>query len=218
MKKAVISFVAVIALGFSLAASANTIVITAGNPNNQGTANVLFNDNDGLQHSGSLVQGNFNGNGAGFFIDFTSASGNHQIMGSGGQATVEGLNGNNPFTSLTFGLEHGATFTKAILDPVATANGTIIFTVNYLDASGSPYTETLNISGNGNNFFGIEAFDGAKITQITFSSEDTRFSKADQFRLGGFAAATSVPDGGVTVMLLGFALSGCAAVRRFLKN
>ena len=52
---------------------ADPITITVGNPNNQGTDNVLFN-NATLVHSGLLVQGDFNGAGAGFIVDFTSAS------------------------------------------------------------------------------------------------------------------------------------------------
>src|ERR1043165_1324831 len=47
----------------SSTAWADPIVITVGNPGNQNTDNVLFN-NGSLVHSGLLVQGDFNGSGA----------------------------------------------------------------------------------------------------------------------------------------------------------
>jgi hypothetical protein len=195
--------------------------ITSGNPGNAGTDNVLFNDSS-LSHSGALVQGNFNGAGAGFIVDFTSASGSHLLSGTGGQATVSGLAGNDPFTSLTFGLEGGATFTKAILnaDVVngAPANATINFNVAYMNAGGSPFAQTFSVTGNGQNFFGIEAAEGAKITSVTFSSANTAFSDANQFRLGGFAAATRVPDGGTTATLLGVGLLALAVFRRKVRG
>ena len=48
---------------------ADPIVITTGNPGNENTDNVLFN-NGSLVHSGLLVRGDFNGIGAGFIVDF----------------------------------------------------------------------------------------------------------------------------------------------------
>jgi hypothetical protein len=198
-------------------ASAVAIMISAGNPGNAGTDNVLFNDSN-LLHSGSLVQGNFAGNGSGFIVDFTSNSGNFLLTGSGGQATIEGQSGNDPFTSLTFGLEAGATFTKAILNPDATVDGNIDFSVSYIDAAGSPFVQSWALDGNGQNFFGIVAGDGARITQVTFSSTDSAFNNASQFRLGGFQRGGSVPDGGATVALMGLALGGLSLGRRFLKT
>ena len=77
----------------SSTAWADPITITTGNPNNQNTDNVLFN-NGSLSHSGTLVQGDFNGAGAGFIVDFTSASGNGNLGVSGGQAVLVGGTGN----------------------------------------------------------------------------------------------------------------------------
>lgn len=205
------------ALSLAPCAFGAPITITTGNPGNAGTDNVLFNDGT-LLHSGTLVQGNFSGSGAGFIVDFRSASGTQMIQGGGGQATITGMTGNDPFTNLSFGLENGATFTKAILNPDATSNGTITFTVSYLSAAGSPSIQSFALSGNGNNFFGIEAGDGAKITTVSFTSTGTSFADASQFRLGGFAGApsTSVPDGGVTIAFLGTALAALGVARRFL--
>ena len=206
---------ALVAFGTS-AAMALPIVITTGNPGNAGTDNVLFNDST-LVHSGLIVQGNINGL-PGYIVDFTSSSGSGQIMGGGGQAVIEGGEGNDPFTSLTFGLEAGATFTKAILNALATDDGTINFAVNYINAVGSPFMATFNVDGSGQNFFGIVAQEGAKIVSVTFSSMDTAFAEAKQFRLGGVAGPgtdiPSVPDAGATVMMLGAALAGLALVSR----
>jgi hypothetical protein len=44
-----------------------------------------------------LVQGDFNGSGAGFIVDFTSASGSGNLGVSGGQAVLVGGTGNVPF-------------------------------------------------------------------------------------------------------------------------
>ncbi len=200
---------------FASTASAAFISITTGNPGNAGTDNVLFNAPDTVK-SGSYVDGNFNGAGAGFIVRFTSASGNGQIQGSGGQATITGLAGNNPFTSLTFGLLDDATFTKAILNPDANANGTIDFSVSYILESGSPYTEQFSLKGNGQNFFGIEAMGAARITSVTFSTADSSFADASQFRLGGFARkhTQQVPDSASTSLLVLIGLASIAMFRR----
>lgn len=210
-----------IACAGALSASAapiDYITIVTGNPNNQGTDNVLFND-PLLQHQGSFVQGNFNGSGAGYVVRFESAGGD--LNGSGGQATVVGVGNNSPFRGLSFFLEDNATFTKAILNPDATADGTLLFVVDYMSPSGASQ-QTFDVDKNGQNYFGIFADQGAKITKVTFSSTDTWFSDVNQFRLGGFASGSddpgpTVPDGGLTLTLLGCALSACAGVRRLIK-
>src|SRR5829696_10536278 len=99
----------------SSTAWADPITITTGNPGNQNTDNVLFN-NANLVHSGLLVQGDFNGAGAGFIVDFTSASGSGLLGVSGGQAVLVGGTGNTPFSNVTVQLENGATFTNLILN------------------------------------------------------------------------------------------------------
>src|SRR6476619_2456579 len=117
----------------SSTAWADPITITTGNPGNQNTDNVLFN-NGSLVHSGTLVQGDFNGAGAGFIVDFTSTSGTGNLGVSGGQAVLVGGTGNAPFTNTTVQLENGATFKKLIFN-IDVTNGlqpptTVQFTVN----------------------------------------------------------------------------------------
>src|ERR1044072_4896529 len=126
----------------SSTAWADPITITVGNPGNQNTDNVLFN-NGSLVHSGTLVQGDFNGSGAGFIVDFTSTSGTGNLGVSGGQAVLGGGTGNVPFSNVTMKLENNATFTKLILN-IDVTNGpptptSVEFTVNYTLAGGQVF-------------------------------------------------------------------------------
>lgn len=197
----------------SAASYAVPIVIGSGNPGNAGTDNVLFND-PSLTRQGALVQGNFADDGLGFVVEFTSESGNGLLQGGGGQAEIEGLVGNDPITSLTFGLADNATFTKAIFNIDADEDGFLTIAVNFLGALGSPYEELVPLTDNGQNFYHVTAGDGAVISSITLSTEDSGINVARQFRLGGFENSSRVPDGGATATLLGFGLLGLMAIRK----
>jgi hypothetical protein len=212
----------VIMMVASATAWADPITITTGNPGNQNTDNVLFN-NGSLVHSGTLVQGDFNGIGAGFIVDFTSASGNGNLGVSGGQAVLVGGIGNIPFSNATVQLENGATFTKLILN-IDVTNGlqpptSVQFTVNYTLAGGQVFNQVFTVDTNGQNFFGIQAAEGAVINSVTVQGlNGTTFSDINQWRLGGFSRPGEVPEP-ASMLLLGTGLAGTAsALRRRMKN
>jgi PEP-CTERM motif-containing protein len=201
---------------------ADPITITTGNPGNTGTDNVLFN-NGALVHSGPLVQGDFNGIGAGFIVDFTSASNTGNLGVSGGQAVLVGGTGNTPFSNVTMQLENGATFTKLIFN-IDVTNGLppptqVQFTVNYTLAGGQVFNQVFTVTTNGQNFFGIQAAEGAVINSVTIQGlGNTTFADVDQWRVGGFSGPqTEVPEP-ASLLLLGSGLVGTASALRRRYN
>ena len=195
-----------------LVPSAGAITIAPGVVGGSGDVdNVLFNQ--GVLDSGTAVVGTFNTNPT-FFIHFSSTQ---LLEVNGGQATLSGI-GSNTFNDLVFALTNGDTFTKAQLNPDAVSNGTIVFNVSYITPAGTTGDLQFSLTGNGQNYFTILAQGTERITSVSLSSPDTSFSDSGQFRIGGLAHSTEVPDGGVSIGLLAGALVALVVARRLASR
>jgi hypothetical protein len=92
--------------------------------------------------------------------------------------------------------------------------------VNYTLAGGQVFNQVFTVDTNGENFFGIEAAEGAVINSVTVNGlGGTTFQDISQWRLGGFAQPNSVPEP-ASLFLLGSGLVGSAGAlrRRFKKD
>jgi len=196
---------AVLAMSAALPASA-MVIIGTGAGTLQPDENLLFTNNpaDGL-----TIQGVTNHSATG-----VSITGGETLVGNGGQARVESLDGliNTNFTyngladqTLGFDLTDPA---KAFTDAefrIFVGKGTATqATLTFVDTTGQQFQNTFNIPSNG--FFNAQATNGEKINFFSFATngsvEDVR-----QIRLGGFGAGTSfgVPEpASWALMILGF--------------
>jgi hypothetical protein len=152
-----------------------------------------------------------------------------QMHGKNGVAFIESEHDNlNPaandmtgFTGLTIvpdagtGWTDGSFFLDLIKNAVA---GTV--TLSGMDQLGNTTTSMFAISTNGNNPYTFNASNGEIVTKIQISVPTT--SALGDFRAFSVNAVNiptnRVPDGGSTIMLLGAALGGLGAVRRFVRR
>lgn len=188
------------------------IVISAGPTNFAGDENVLFNQ-AGLTLSGAVVEGITNSTAR--IVEFRDAG--ESLIGNGGQARVEGSDGS--LTALTIVPQlANFTFSTLVLTINANENGEVVFTVT--PDSGPAQVQTFSVSGNGQNFFGIQGTAGTRIRSVSFilqaDSTTSGVVEADdvrQLRIGGIGDSSAVPEPG-TYLLTAAGLVGLGLLRR----
>ncbi len=188
------------------------VVISSGNT--PGGDNVLFNNNP---PNGTTVTGILNTNNN-FNVNFESTQ---VLLGNGGQARVEAVNGNDLNNICVF-LDPGLGFTQYVGNPFdATRNSTLTITVQSVDQFGNIEPQTIGMLsvGNGQNFFTVQALNGELITKIRLTGTD--FQDLRQNRIVGAQflpiPSSNVPEPGSVALLIGMATVCSIALRRKRK-
>jgi hypothetical protein len=214
---------AVVSLALAAMPAQAHFTVDTGNPGNQGTDNVLFNE-PGLISSGTTVQGITNTN-PGQIVDFT---GDVALLTNGGQAKITALNGgtfdrveinmNDPlvfFTKIIFNVDSsipnnpGAALKITAYHP----DGTVDSAITCAGGGSEVVDGTCQYTSGGNqNFFNIVASGGQLVDRVIISGEmsSISFDELQQVRLGG---VTVVPEPGF-YGLLALGVSGLFVVRR----
>jgi hypothetical protein len=203
MRRKLLAAAAFAAISTSLTGNANTAVSLCTTPGCvQPNSNVLFNSNV----SGNPITAQLN-NVPGALVNFSS---NETLFAnSSGQARISGSDGN--LTFLSFGLQSGLTFGEFEFNLNALANGSAMITL--FSAGGETLFSSglLNISANGQNFFGGS---GAPISSVQIASS-VQLGDVRQVRLGQIGTAAAVPEPATWgMLLLGFGAVGYSLRRR----
>ena len=205
------------ALLLAAAPAGATIIIATGPGNLQPPENVLFNNNP---PNGTTITGVTNQTGAS-----VSIRGGETLVGNGGQARVEALDGlvnttgsafgGLPASQLAFDLTNPALGFTSTEFRIFVGSGTATTaTLTFLDTAGQTFSNTFDILPNG--FFSALATNGETIDKFSFTTNGT-YQDVRQTRIGG---VFTLPAGVVPepaswgLMIMGFAGAGSLLRRR----
>lgn len=199
-----VAFIGAAALLFQNAANA-ALVISSGNGSFD--ENVQY-QNPVSSNGGLTLTTTTN---AGTSVTFTS---NEAIVGSGGQATITGTDGNISFltwmlTNPTLGYSDGV----FKVTPASGAGGASEVTITAVDQFGASFSQVLNIPASG--FFNVDGTSSELIRSITVTANG-QLDDIRQVRLGGVdTITTAVPEPSTwAMMILGFGGVGFLAYRK----
>lgn len=188
------------ALAFANPASA-AIIVTPSPGAVQPAENVLTN----TSMTALTVMGNTNQTNTAVSVQSTNTE-TLTTTASNGQARFESTDGSLDMARIF--LTAGGTFTSAEF--------------NLFNALGSTSSVSIIVNGvaqsfalgNGQNFFGIQATGGDRISTIAFDTNGTGVADLRQLRVGGVSTVAAVPEPGTwAMMLLGFGGIGVAMRR-----
>ena len=188
--------------------------------------NVLFQADEDV--SGNPIPGITNQTGT--LVTFTTTDLLGLFAPSQGQARIEGgLDANEDptlYSNLGIDLANGSLFFRTLSFNVnASEDATLALTVNWVCQTGadcgpgtSPFMDTFEIDGGGENRFLIEAINGQLIDSVSFTTSALVVQDTRQIRIGG--VGENVPQGGgeipepMSMSLLGAGLGAIGLLKR----